>query len=268
MKPKYGLSVNNREMAEAVTLLLTDNRICHIQFQYSANTFWGDYIDFYREIVSIRPDISWSLHAYNEINFAEPNPMILEAWMTLAQNTIDDAARINGAFVNFHFGGYSNEPGNYDQALKTARRTLHELSLYAQNKSIAISVENIFNTHSSSDYLYLGDKKEDFIQILKNSPGNIFICYDYGHGNINDLQRSDLSDPSSGLRINSLHIHDNDKISDRHYALGDVRGTINWPSELRLLKTSSFAGFLIFESYLSAYKSSLDFCLQYFQEAR
>jgi sugar phosphate isomerase/epimerase len=93
----------------------------------------------------------------------------------------------------------------------------------------------------------LGDRVSDFQLFFDEiSSPSLKLCYDYGHGNIDEHGIDILKTFSS--RLGSIHAHDNDQMSDMHWPVADPRGTIDWASEFAYLKSIGFKGPFILES--------------------
>jgi sugar phosphate isomerase/epimerase len=171
-----------------------------------------------RRFRDAHPSIEISIHAY-PYNLAESVSPVRGAWVALAEQTICLAHRIGASFVNFH-AGYA-----YDAAKR------------AQHSELA----------------------EKLIPVISDLVGmGVKLCYDYGHGNLDEHGIDILHGLAD--RLGSVHAHDNDQLSDIHWPIGHkAQGTIDWDTEFRFLQEIHFQGAFILESYPKEQVQSLSF---------
>lgn len=249
-----GISLDIDELDEGLAIIKSYSSIEHIQIHYDANTKLQDYEWFVKIVKKIYPYISFSIHAYNEINFAEENVEVLSAWKDVAKRTINEVTKIDGEFVNFHFGMFCDGINARERNRDNVIAEFVKLQKYAHSCNVEIHIENIYSTPSGSDYQFLGDRLADFDALYCQNL-NIPICYDFGHGNISGLTNDFLRIYIS--RIKSMHIHDNNGILDLHDPIG--QGTIEWENIFSLLKKESYNGYFILEHYAKQYDLSLKY---------
>lgn len=249
-----GISLDINELNKGISLLSNNTEIKHIQIHYGPNTKLSDYKWFVEKANIINPSISFSIHAYNEINFAEKNKTVFSAWCDVSQKTLEDAISINAEFVNFHFGILCDGEKNRGESRKKAINEFISLQKYAEAYQLEIHIENIYSAPSKSDYQYLGDRIEDFNDLFHHSD-KIYTCYDLGHGNITPLE--DNFYIKHIAKIKSFHVHDNNSINDLHQPVGT--GDINWMSVLYQLKKTAYQYYFILEHDANHYDSSLKY---------
>ncbi|MCP4180847.1 MAG: sugar phosphate isomerase/epimerase [bacterium] len=117
----------------------------------------------------------------------------------------------------------------YNDALK---KSLDELQPYAEDLNVKIAVEN-------GEFAVLKNIFNDY------SPNFIGLCYDSGHGNMltGNLGLENLNRFKD--RLISVHLHDNDGISDQHKPL--FTGTINWNNLAKIIAESAYKKHLSLE---------------------
>lgn len=208
------------------------------------------------------PSMGFSLHPYTWINFIEPIEAVSQVWLQLAKENIDFAAEVQMDFVNFH-GGYAIDKWLWSQHKELILRLVERLKIivdYAKTKKIEIHIENQFKPLKNSGIALGGDRAEAFekvFEILQNHH-NLFLCYDYGHGNMEEQGIDILRRNYKHLK--SIHAHDNYQVTDIHAAMGDRDlGTINWDVELEFLRTIQFDGYFLLECEKSAQHKSIEF---------
>lgn len=256
---KIGISLDINELDKSLIFLKNNPEIEHIQIHYDANTKLKDYKWFINEVKKLYQDISFSIHAYNEINFAEKNEDVFLAWHEVARRTVEDAIKIGGFFVNFHFGILCDGASiNRQCSREKAIAEFTNLQKYAIESNLEIHIENIYSTSPESEYQFLGDKTEDF-SILFAYNANIYICYDFGHGNISNLGYEFWTKNIS--RIRSFHVHDNNGVNDLHQPLG--YGSINWNTVFTQLKRANYQYYFILEHNATHYDHSLKYLKQH-----
>ena len=84
----------------------------------------------------------------------------------------------------------------------------------------------------------------DFVFEKIDSP-KLTLCYDSGHENCLTKKVDVLK--KHGDRLNCLHLHDNDGVTDQHMIPGE--GTINWNELAKKLKDCNFNGSVTLEVY-------------------
>lgn len=213
-----------------------------------------------RKIDSIRsdfPNSCISFHAY-KFNLCEKTPQVLSVWEQLARHTLLAARNNNVSFVNFHagygMGGSRIRHSEYRDALIPV---LQNLISIAASSGIQLHIENLYPRPLRSELSMLGDRVSDFDCFFEKIDNPSFkLCYDYGHGNIDehgvDILRKFIH------RLGSVHAHDNDQQSDIHWPiLMQDSGTIDWMYELDFLIKSGFNGPFILEGSIKNQLESL-----------
>jgi sugar phosphate isomerase/epimerase len=202
------------------------------------------------------PCLQVSLHAY-KFNLCETVKEVRDIWVDLAKDTLRMAADLGAAFVNFHagygMGGSRTRHGAYREALVP---TLRLLADFADAAGVGMHIENLYPRPLRSEYTMLGDRVSDFDRFFEavGSP-HFQLCYDYGHGNIDEYGIEVLRRHIG--RLGSVHAHDNDQQSDIHLPVLSKHGTINWKNEIGFLTQAGFNGPFILEGPLKSQLESL-----------
>lgn len=146
------------------------------------------------------------------------------AGVELIRNRIEMTARLGADVVILHLPA---EVGEHDQAGEEAwsrlRRSLDALEPYSRAQHVRIAIEN-------------GDFEAIERVLAAYDPEFLGLCYDSGHGNMvaDGLDRLE----SLQHRLISIHLHDNDGLSDQHKL--PFTGTVDWPRLARILAGSSY----------------------------
>lgn len=135
---------------------------------------------------------------------------------------------------------------------------LHELAPIAAKSGITICLENLYkpgNRRLSEgpccDPVKLSARIDYFNVKYKSEV--LGACFDTGHANLTDMDMASYL-KILGHRVKTLHIHDNDCMTDLHqipYTFTNTRDkicTTNWDEFLRTLKAIGFTGVLSFET--------------------
>ncbi len=110
---------------------------------------------------------------------------------------------------------------------------LKRLADFALAKGVRIGLENLKDTSVTAKLL----KK------IENPA--MGLCFDAGHDHIASKEAFSILKEFSG-RLFSLHLHDNDGISDKH--LLPFEGAIDWPRFMAALKKTPYRGPLMLEA--------------------
>ena len=135
---------------------------------------------------------------------------------------------------------------------------LHELAPFAAKRGITISLENLYKPGQRRlsegpccDPVKLTARIDYFNAKYKSEV--LGACFDTGHANLTDMDMASYL-KILGHRVKTLHIHDNDCMTDLHqipYTFTNTRDKIcstNWDEFLRTLKAIGFTGVLSFET--------------------
>ena len=132
----------------------------------------------------------------------------------LVKNRIDMADKLDSGVIIMHTPEYTD----------SIRRSLDELRPYAKSRNTKIAIENIINFPVVDKYF--SDYSSDFLG----------LCYDSGHGNLEENSYEWLDKFKD--RLISIHIHDNDGKKDLHQI--PFSGTVEWERLAKILAESSY----------------------------
>jgi len=137
-----------------------------------------------------------------------------QAGVELVKNRIDMAVQLNTNVIIMHAPEYTDP----------IRKSLDELQPYTKSRKIKIAIENTMNFPVVDKIL--SDYNSDFLG----------LCYDSGHGNIEENSYVWLNKLKD--RLISIHIHDNDGKKDLHQI--PFTGTVEWDRVSNLISKSSY----------------------------
>jgi len=144
------------------------------------------------------------------------------AGVALVKNRIDMADKLNSDVIIMHTPEYTDP----------IRKSLDELQSYVESRNIKIAIENIINFPVVDKYF------SDY------SPEFLGLCYDSGHGNLEESSYEWLDKFKD--RLISIHIHDNNGERDLHQIPFD--GTTDWEKLAKILAKSSYGKCLSLET--------------------
>ena len=180
------------------------------------------------------------LHASEgkEINWISSEESKRISGVDLVQNRIYMANRLSCSTIILHFDRESGESDNKSYWSRLYK-SLDELEPFAREHGVRIALENYCNEDCKEIKRLLSEYDSNFLG----------LCYDSGHGNVgNGLDiLEDLKD-----RLISVHLHDNDGISDQHKLM--FSGTINWDRLAGILAASSYGGCISLEVNMKNHK--------------
>jgi sugar phosphate isomerase/epimerase len=150
------------------------------------------------------------------------------AGVELVKNRIHMAANLESDVIIMHLPE-PPEAKNHDQSawLTPLRKSLDELAPFAEECGVKIALENMGNDNFEAIDVLFSEYGPDFLG----------LCYDSGHGNIDQGRGLDYLDQYKD-RLISIHLHDNDGTGDQHNLL--FSGTVDWIRLSRILAESSY----------------------------
>lgn len=107
---------------------------------------------------------------------------------------------------------------DYERALDLNLEFIRKLSRDAVDKGVVLAIENRLEKN------LFGSKPRDLLRIVNEFGGEVGICLDVGHANINKNLHEFIT--TAGRYIIALHAHDNDGYKDLHRP--PYSGTVNW----------------------------------------
>lgn len=261
MKMKIGISTSVKKL-NSINETFKDYDIKHIQISLPANidTISNDMHDTIRNYKYENPDTEISFHAY-PYNFAETVEQVQNIWIELAKRAIEFAGSIGAEFVNFHcgYGFDAAKRKQHDEVIGQLIPVLNKIIDIGVKNHVEIHIENLYPEQRNSDFSKMGDRLSDFQRIFESIHSPMLkLCYDYGHGNLDEHGIDILR--KLYPRLGSIHAHDNDQLSDIHWPIGSTDlGTIEWDEEIKFLTKTDFKGAFILEGWSNDQLESLKY---------
>lgn len=246
---KLGISGSAAELMQYPELW-PGMKACPVHFQINKVTDLpyeekGGYQKAMEHLRSLCPQAEFSMHAY-KCNLAEKTPRVREAWLKIARETLEVAGSLGMRFVNFHLGWGTGDTRVKHTVYRDALTpVLKDLAETGRGFGVEVHLENLYPRPLHAGMQMLGDRLSDFEHWFReiDSPW-LKLCYDYGHGNMEEYGVEILR--RCAPRLGSLHVHDNDQMNDLHGVV--TKGTIDWERELRFLERICFSGPFILEA--------------------
>ncbi len=148
------------------------------------------------------------------------------AGVELVENRLLMAAELGTDVIIIHI---PEEPGPADEKVlfwSQLHKSMDELQKIAVPRGIRIALENLFPSNFTTIHRLFDEYDPSFLG----------LCYDTGHGNINDknFEQFDILKD----RLISVHLHDNNGMTDDHNLV--FSGTIDWERVAGILASSAY----------------------------
>lgn len=249
---KIGISTGYEKLP-SIMKTFEGYEISHIQIGSLPAEVDGNYNEIFNAVIDFKvknPYVELSIHSY-PFNLAERVDPVRKVWIELAERTISMASKIGAKFVNFHlgYGIDSSKRTQHSKIINDIIPVITRLVDYGYKNGIEIHIENLYPEQRNCDSCRVGDRVSDFEKIFNSiTQESLKLCYDYGHGNLDEHGIEILHKFSN--RLGSIHAHDNDQLADIHWPIGSQQfNTINWVKEINYLNCIGFEGVFILESY-------------------
>ena len=246
---RLGVSVSAASLKSAAKVLDMFPAITHLQVKIPAERdvrlHLEDNISFLRQSY---PYLELSVHAFSNINLAEPIKAVREAHIALAEDAIRLTADIGGRFTVFHAGSVQGRSpvSLRKSAVNTLCDSVELLLDTARDTGVELHLENIYPAPLRSELVRLFDRVQDyraFEELLKDE--RLKYCFDFGHAMIDDRGLDIFGEYIDN--IGSIHLHENDGINDLHLA---PTGLFDWGVYLDKLSSVNYQGSVIIETKL------------------
>jgi len=145
-------------------------------------------------------------------------------WVDEIKRAIEVAEVVPFRYLIQHLG--VNDQEFSERTLDAAFSSLDELGVFARQRGVEILLENIRNDLASAFRLN---------QFNELTHLNMNFVFDVGHAHIVNSIEGEFE--IMAPRIRSLHVHDNDKIDDKHLYPQAPGGTIDWKRTMELLRS-------------------------------
>lgn len=179
-----------------------------------------------------------SLHSASYVNSAEIMPTVHQAVEQHLIEYLQLAARLGAEHLVIHCGFHFSQfmEATYEALLTTFRAAVE----VAERLDLPMMIENMNLLPPEAEIRYLGTTIEELKLVFDHfDTPYLGLALDVGHAHL--LPGGvDAFLEAFGPRIGGLHLHDNDGVIDRHWAMGS--GTIDWPNLFCRLQEMSYRG--------------------------
>lgn len=181
-------------------------------------------------------------HAPFEIGYDDEFDTSNKHFLRLVRS-LEVAAVLGAKNVIVHAVNVSPEQDFYEHN----RKFYKSLIPFCKQYGIKISVENLF-TYKDDKLTGILSNPTDHKEFVKSLDSDCFnICVDVGHSAITGNKPEDVISEMNNQVLQSLHIHDNDCVSDLHKM--PYFGDFNWNNIMNSLKKINYNGELTFEIF-------------------
>jgi sugar phosphate isomerase/epimerase len=183
-------------------------------------------------------EITCILHSASYVNSAEIMPTVRSAAEQHLIEWVHLASKLEAAHLvihcGFHFSQYME--ATFEALLTTLRPVVAE----AERLKVPLAIENMNLLPPEAEIRYLGTTVEELKVVFDaiDSP-YLGLALDVGHAHLMPGGIEPFID-AFGPRIGGLHLHDNDGVIDRHWAMG--KGTIDWARVFSRLREIGYDG--------------------------
>lgn len=182
--------------------------------------------------------IDYCLHSGSYVNSAEIMPTVRLAAQQHLIEYVELASKLEAQHLVIHMGFHFSQymEATYEALLKTFTPVV----ALADKLKMPLVIENMNKLSDDSEINYLGTSIEELKVVFDyfDSP-YLGLAMDIGHAHLLPGGIEPFID-AYGPRIGGLHLHDNDGILDRHWALG--KGTIDWKRVFARMKEIGYEG--------------------------
>jgi sugar phosphate isomerase/epimerase len=222
---------------------------------YHANFTYDDagWLDQARGWLTGRGLALHSIHAHFEgrapgSDLASPEETTRRESLALYRGGLAALSRLGGAILVTHhiaIPSPESEPEAHARRREAFVASLRELARVAADLGVQLAIEN-GGSGWRADVTHLRALLADAggpVAAVRPAPQALGLCLDTGHRHLQ-------GDVAAGIRLagpalSTLHIHDNFGARDEHRMPPD--GTIDWPSVVRALRETGYAGVFLYE---------------------
>ena len=163
--------------------------------------------------------------------------------LELQKKAIEIAAILGAEIIVIHPDCYADIDYNFDELYS-------KLLPFAKERGIKIATENMFKRHETrpeTTPATCGTPEEFKAYVDRANDEYFTACLDIGHTALPNTQGFEAFIRTLGHdRLRALHVHDNDKIKDKHNF--PFTGSIDWDSVCRELAAIDYCGNFTFEA--------------------
>jgi len=156
-----------------------------------------------------------------------------QAGVLLVENRLRMTAELGGDVIIMHAPAAPLDEEAAQVYWGALWRSLDALAPCSKETGVRIAIEN-----------GSPDQWDTVRRVLERYPADyVGLCYDCGHGNLNEMGMPLAEEYAS--RLISVHLHDNDGTGDQHNLI--YSGTIDWDRLAKMIAGSSYVKPLSFE---------------------
>ncbi|HVA38934.1 MAG TPA: sugar phosphate isomerase/epimerase family protein [Candidatus Dormibacteraeota bacterium] len=182
-----------------------------------------------------------SLHLpFHDLNPVTPDDAVRDRMREVCRQWLVDLSAVGGRHAVIH-GGYAWTSEERDLAVLRSHARLRELGSWARALGIAVLLENLVPDSLQYTHPIASDLTE-WLAIL--DAVELGACLDTGHLAISGPGYPDALE-ALGARLQSIHLSDNDRKSDRHLWPGDGLRTTD--GFIEALSAAGYDGPIVYE---------------------
>lgn len=193
-----------------------------------------------------------SLHYFAGVNLGEKVDRLRETSVAITRDQLRFGAACGARWLTLHLGhcGFNGDPYRKRRRLGFARDAVRQLCRQTADLDIKIGLENVQRLPDEVPKSYLGDCLDDFEFLLDGLPHDqVGIVFDIGHAKLYPERERLAFLNALRAHLLAVHIHDNDGVTDHHWALPEQWRRENAPLAETLLELGRSGVALILENH-------------------
>lgn len=195
-------------------------------------------------------DLKIGMHLpFHDLNLATPYEVVATNVLTITKQWIKTLADYGGRHAVIH-GGSAMASEDRDKVYLKMISRLNELNNFAKNYDVELLFENLIPDGLTYMHIF-PSSVEEWKDVLKKTNTN--ACLDVGHLAVQGDDFIETVD-SLGESLKSIHLSDNDGVSDLHLLPGE--GTVLKNDPIAYLKKVNYQGPIVLE--INPYKYTPD----------
>ncbi len=182
--------------------------------------------------------VPYALHSASYVNSAEIMPTVRLAVEQHLIEYLHLAAKLEADHLVIHCGVHFSQfmEATYEALIRTFRTVVDE----AEKLKMPMMIENMNLLPAEAEIRYLGTTIDELRAVYDHfDTPYLGLALDVGHAHLLPGGVDSFLDVF-GSRVGGLHLHDNDGVIDRHWAMGN--GTVDWPALFSRLKSMGYQG--------------------------
>ena len=230
-----------KPLEEAVPDLLAAGTKCIEIVDDGPHALTRSRVEKLRELQSSH-DLKYSLHApFVDVNIAATDASLRQATLRRLRDSVSWASTLRAEALVLHPGSKSvMEQFTPGAAWRTNIEPLRSILNFAQDLGVPTMIENL-----PEPYPFLMKSVEDFERFYAESGLDVRMVLDVAHASLRGETLAFIG--RLGERIGHIHVSDNGGGMDEHLKLGE--GSIDWVEAVEAIKSISFSGWVVVESF-------------------